>query len=125
MKRQIAKTGDELHIGTEKNASDVLAMSRELGKGLKPGEWGTFRVYLPDIAFALIKALLFGNRRKYKFRTLLLPATRHLPSDAIVTDRIGTFPAGACIILFNARLITLETNILIPRCKYFLLGPTA
>lgn len=30
--------------------------------------------------------------------TLLLPATRHDPSEAIVTDRIGTSPAGAYMI---------------------------
>ena len=29
--------------------------------------------------------------------TLLLPATKHDPSDASVTDRIGTSPAGVCV----------------------------
>ena len=36
-----------------------------------------------------------GIRVRKGKNTLLLPATKQVPSDAIVTERIGTSPAGA------------------------------
>lgn len=41
--------------------------------------------------------------------TLLLPATKHDPSDASVTDRIGTSPAGVWYV-FKLVEITWEAN---------------
>ena len=66
-------------------------------------------IYFPDITFPLKKVAydsfpkektnesgdISGYKGQKGKNTLLLPATKQVPSDAIVTERIGTSPAGA------------------------------
>ena len=72
-------------------------MSLELSYGLKSRRLRAFVVYFPDIAFALdCGSASFTCNMNQPENTLLFPATRHWPSEAMLTDRIGTSPAGAC-----------------------------
>ena len=57
-----------------------------------------FVIHLPNITLALAISLSLGISadKKARLLTLLFPATSEDPSEASVTERIGTSPAGVC-----------------------------
>jgi hypothetical protein len=87
---------DWLHIWTQKDPGQVFLMCPKFRDSLIARKGWLLFVNFPDITFALDGDLAWDcSRQGGELYTLLFPATKHEPSEARLTDRIGTSPAGA------------------------------
>ena len=69
-------------------------MSLKLGDSLKTWKFGILFIDLPHVAFTLSRDHQLPQVIDALESTLLFPATKHEPSEARLTDLIGTSPAG-------------------------------
>lgn len=93
-----------LYVGTQEASRQILVVCLELRNCLEPWNLCRLLVDLPYITFSLQSAaLVSGAQTTHECKTLLFPATKHEPSEAMVTDRIGTSPAGAWFVLIYIR----------------------
>ena len=73
-------------------------MGLELRNGLEAWKARCIIIDLPNVDFPLESVFeLIVIIMKESLHTLLLPATKHDPSKATLTDRIGISPAGASV----------------------------